>query len=219
MPSTIADFRISIVPSCRRYKGPGELDRARTMRFVAKLFCILRPIHAIEPLGRQPRWHHYRVLVRQQLRRAGGGADARRLLALLGLLWAQPALAQSPNGILQIPAGTWTSGLPSWLNSPPPPPPSPPSAATLTLTVNPQMPSIPENSPIGTVVATLTATWSDGSPFTGALMFGTGYGDDGGTFALSCTQCSRANLLISPAGKGVLGDGGTVQRVTVVATQ
>ena len=99
--------------------------------------------------------------------------------------------------------------------STPPPPPTP----TLTLTFAPQMPSIPASTPLGTVVATVTAAWSDGSAFTGTLMFGAPYGDDGSTFALSCMQCATANIVVDPAGLGVMGDGGTVQNVTVVATQ
>jgi hypothetical protein len=96
---------------------------------------------------------------------------------------------------------------------------TPPVAATLTLTFNPQFPSIPNDTPLGTVVARVTGAWSDGSPFTGTLMFAAPYADDGGTFALSCTQCSLANLVINPIGMGFFGDGGTVHQVTVVATQ
>jgi hypothetical protein len=63
--------------------------------------------------------------------------------------------------------------------------PSPSPSQTLTLTFNPQMPSVQATVPLGTVIATVTAAWSDGSPFTGTLMFGSPYADDGGTFALS----------------------------------
>jgi hypothetical protein len=95
------------------------------------------------------------------------------------------------------------------------PSPSPsPSPPTLTLTFNPQMPSISATVPPGTVVATVTAAWSDGSAFTGTLSFGAPYYDDGGTFALSGN-----NLIVSPLGLGLNGDGGTVQNITVVATQ
>jgi hypothetical protein len=90
---------------------------------------------------------------------------------------------------------------------------------TLTLTFAPQMPSIPASTSLGTVVATVTAAWSDGSAFTGTLMFGAPYRDDGGTFALSCMQCATANIVVNAAGPGVMGDGGTVQNLTVVATQ
>ena len=89
----------------------------------------------------------------------------------------------------------------------------------LTLSFVPQMPSIPADTPLGTTVATVTATWSDGSPFTGTLGFATPYLDDGGTFALSCTACATANLVVNPLGRGVSGDGGSVQQVTVEAVQ
>jgi len=75
-------------------------------------------------------------------------------------------------------------------------------------------PSIPETTPLGTVVAVATAKWSDGSQFTGTISFtGPNY-DDGGTFALSGNK-----LIINPAGLGVKGDGGTVQRVNIIASQ
>jgi hypothetical protein len=32
-------------------------------------------------------------------------------------------------------------------------------------------------------------------------------------------QCATANIVVNPAGPGVMGDGGTVQNVTVVATE
>jgi len=81
------------------------------------------------------------------------------------------------------------------------------------------MPQVLDTAPAGTVVATATAAWSDGSAFTGTLGFGGTYTDDGGTFALSCTSCATANILVSPIGMGLVGDGGTVQNITVVATQ
>jgi hypothetical protein len=94
-------------------------------------------------------------------------------------------------------------------SSPPPPP-----VATLTITVAPQLPSVPETAPLGTFVATVTAAWSDGSPFTGTLSFDSPYYDDGGTFALSGNR-----VIVSPLGKGLMGDGGTVQHVTITAMQ
>jgi len=96
--------------------------------------------------------------------------------------------------------------------SPPPPP-------TLTLTVMPMPPNISSSSPLGTVVASATAAWSNGAPFTGTIGFVSPNENDGGTFALSCTRCTTANLIISPLGMGVSGDGGTVQHVTLEANQ
>ena len=79
------------------------------------------------------------------------------------------------------------------------------------------MPTVQDTLPLGTVVATATAAWSDGSPFTGTLAFGPPYADDGGTFALSCQSCATANIVVT--GLGLVGDGGTVQQITIVATQ
>jgi hypothetical protein len=67
---------------------------------------------------------------------------------------------------------------------------------------------------LGSAVATITATWSDGSPFTGTLSFGAPYSNDNATFAISGN-----NLIINPAGPGVSGDANTTQNVTIVATQ
>jgi hypothetical protein len=89
----------------------------------------------------------------------------------------------------------------------------------LTLKFNPQMPSVQDTVPLGSVIATVTAAWSDGSAFTGTLAFGSPYADDGGTFALSCQSCATANIVVSPTGLGLMGDGGTLQQITVVGTQ
>jgi hypothetical protein len=64
------------------------------------------------------------------------------------------------------------------------------------------------------VVATVTASWSDGSPFTGTLTFGAPYYNDNATFAISGN-----NLIINPAGPGVSAVANTLQNVTIVATQ
>jgi hypothetical protein len=108
--------------------------------------------------------------------------------------------------------GSVTAQATITVTAPPPPP-------TLTLSFSPQMPSIPADTPLGTAIAMVTAAWSDGSVFTGSLMFSAPYADDGGTFALSCMACATANLIVSPTGLGLAGDGGTTQNVTVVATQ
>jgi hypothetical protein len=80
------------------------------------------------------------------------------------------------------------------------------------LTISPPSPVISASAPLGTYVATVTAAWSDGSPFTGTIQFTAPYYDDGGTFALSGHQ-----LIISPLGLGVNGDGGSTQYVSVIA--
>ena len=63
-------------------------------------------------------------------------------------------------------------------------------------------------------MATITAAWSDGSPFTGTLGFAAPYSNDQGTFAISGN-----NLIVNPSGPGVSADANTTQNVTIVATQ
>jgi hypothetical protein len=92
-----------------------------------------------------------------------------------------------------------------------------PTASTpprLTLRFDPPSPSIAPNAPEGIVVATITAAWSDGTPFTGMLDFGAPYYNDGGTFAITGSK-----LIINPAGPGVSSLGGTTRNVTITATQ
>jgi Domain of unknown function (DUF4082) len=91
-----------------------------------------------------------------------------------------------------------------------------PAAPTpyLTLSFNPANPSIASNAPGGTVVASVTARWSDGSPFTGTLSFGSPNSNDNATFAMSGN-----NLVVNSAGPGISADGGTIQHVTIVAMQ
>jgi hypothetical protein len=84
-----------------------------------------------------------------------------------------------------------------------------PITPTLLLSFNPPNPSISTTAPAGTVVTTITAAWSNGSPFTGSIALTS---SDNGTFALS------GNNLIT-TGTGLSADGGTVQNVTVTATQ
>jgi hypothetical protein len=88
---------------------------------------------------------------------------------------------------------------------------TPPS---LILSFDPPDPSVTASAPLGTVVATITASWNDGSPFTGTLSFGPPYNNDGGVFAISGN-----NLIINPAGPGISADASTTQNVTLVATQ
>ncbi len=83
----------------------------------------------------------------------------------------------------------------------------------LTLSFNPPNPSIAASAPLGSVVATITATWSDGGPFTGTLSFGPPYSNDNGVFAISGN-----NLIVNPAGPGISADANTTLNVTVVAT-
>jgi hypothetical protein len=58
-----------------------------------------------------------------------------------------------------------------------------PSTPALTLSFTP-----PSNAPAGTVVATIAAAWSNGTPFTGTLSFTRPYSNDNGAFAISWQQ-------------------------------
>ena len=49
---------------------------------------------------------------------------------------------------------------------------------------DPPNPSIASTTPLGTTVATIVATWSDGQPFTGTLGFGPPNFDAGGAFTI-----------------------------------
>lgn len=91
-----------------------------------------------------------------------------------------------------------------------------PAAVTpyLALSFNPPNPSISASASAATVVATITASWSDGSAFTGTLGFGSPYSNDQGTFVISGNQ-----LIVSSTGPGVSADSGTTQNITITAVQ
>jgi hypothetical protein len=86
-------------------------------------------------------------------------------------------------------------------------------ARQLVISVNPPSLSILPDAPPGTVVATITVAWSDGTSFTGTLGFAPPYSDDGGIFAISGDK-----LIINPAGPGALALSGTTRNVTITAT-
>jgi hypothetical protein len=89
--------------------------------------------------------------------------------------------------------------------------PSAPPPPTLQMSFNPPDPAIASSAPIGTLVTTAVATWSDGSQFTGTYSFGSPYGNDGGLVMLNNGQVVvNGNLS---------GLGNTDQHVTVSATQ
>jgi hypothetical protein len=83
----------------------------------------------------------------------------------------------------------------------------------LLLSFDPPNPSIAASAPLGSVVATITVGWSDGSPFAGTLSFGPPYFNDHGVFAISGN-----NLIVNPSGSGLFADANTTVNVTVVAT-
>jgi hypothetical protein len=84
----------------------------------------------------------------------------------------------------------------------------------LIISFNPPNPTIPANAPPGTVVAIISASWSDGTPFSGTLGFGPPYSNDGGIFAISGDK-----LIVNPEGPGVSALSRTAQKVTITATQ
>ncbi len=86
---------------------------------------------------------------------------------------------------------------------------------TLSITFNPPNPSIPPTAAAGTVVSQIQPTWSDGSQFTGTVAFSSPDFSDGGTFAID----GNLNVIISSTGPGVSGDNGTVQNISITATQ
>ena len=87
------------------------------------------------------------------------------------------------------------------------------SEVSLNLSVNPPLPTIAATAAPGSAIATVTAAWSDGSPFTGTLSFDLPYQNDGGAFALAGNQ-----VVVGPGGIP-LGDLNTTQTVTITATQ
>jgi Domain of unknown function (DUF4082) len=82
----------------------------------------------------------------------------------------------------------------------------------LSLAFEPPNPSIPNTTPNGATVATILPTWSNGQPFTGTISVANS--NPAGVFAISGNS-----LIVSPSGPGVSTAGGTVEQVTIVATQ
>lgn len=84
----------------------------------------------------------------------------------------------------------------------------------LSLSFQPPNPSISNTTPLGATVATIIASWGNAQPFTGTLGFGSPYSNAGNVFAISGNS-----LIINPSGPGVSAAGGTVEQVTITATQ
>jgi hypothetical protein len=89
-----------------------------------------------------------------------------------------------------------------------------PAPPVLSLSFEPPNPTIPSNTPKGTTVATIIASWSNGELFTGTLSFGSPNFDASGVFAISGNS-----LIINPLGPGLNAPGGTIEHVTIDATQ
>jgi hypothetical protein len=88
------------------------------------------------------------------------------------------------------------------------------AAPYLILSFNPPNPSIASSAPLGSVVAAVTASWSDGSPFTGTLSLAPPYSNAQGVFSISGND-----LIVNPTGPGLPSDAKTTLNVTIVATQ
>ena len=88
------------------------------------------------------------------------------------------------------------------------------SAPYLTLALYPANPSVVSSAPLGSYVATISAIWSNGAPFTGTLSFGSPYSNDSNVFSISGNE-----LIINPSGPGVSADRDTLQNITIIATQ
>jgi hypothetical protein len=88
------------------------------------------------------------------------------------------------------------------------------AAPYLSLSFDPPNPKISASAPLGSVVATIAASWSDGCPFAGTLSFGPPYSNNQGVFAISGN-----NLIVNPSGPGLSSNANTTQNVTIVASQ
>jgi hypothetical protein len=80
---------------------------------------------------------------------------------------------------------------------------------TLTISFVPANPTIPDNTPVGSLIAPIVVAVSDGSDFTGSLGFGSN-GSDGGFCAIS------GHDVILGAQPPL---GASVQNCTITATQ
>lgn len=84
---------------------------------------------------------------------------------------------------------------------------------TLSMTISPVgSTTIPDTTPLGTVVATLSATYSDGSTFFGGFEFVSPNFDNGGIYAIKGNT-----LIINPNGPGVGAQGGSINHVSIDA--
>jgi hypothetical protein len=87
-------------------------------------------------------------------------------------------------------------------------------APILSLSFSTLNPSPSSTTSLGAIVATITASGSNGQPFTGRLGFGPQSSNAGGVFAIS-----GSNLIINSSGPGGGGAGGTVEQVFISATR
>ncbi len=78
------------------------------------------------------------------------------------------------------------------------------------ITITPPMPSWPDSTPVGTVIARIGVTLNPPGTFTGTVGFGSPYGNDAGLFAISGSDLVLA--MPPPAGN-------STQWITIMATQ
>ncbi len=78
------------------------------------------------------------------------------------------------------------------------------------ITITPPMPSWPDSTPAGTVIAQIAVTLNPPGTFTGTVTFGSPYGNDGGLFAISGSDIVLATA--PPVGN-------STQWITIMATQ
>ena len=91
--------------------------------------------------------------------------------------------------------------------------PAAPPPPTLSISFNPTNPTInTATAKVGDVVAKVVVTWSNGSPFTGTLSFGSPYFADGGAFSFDGSK----DVILA---QSLVGEEGTIQNITVFATQ
>lgn len=84
---------------------------------------------------------------------------------------------------------------------------------TLSMTITPVGgTTIPDTTPLGTTVATMSATYSDGSIFYGGFEFVSPNFDNGGIYAIRGNE-----LIINPNGPGVGSQGGNINHVSIDA--
>jgi hypothetical protein len=112
------------------------------------------------------------------------------------------ALADTANGQYIVYAGSGGTISVNLSASPPPP--------TLSISANPSSPSVNSTDPSGTLVSTLTAAWSDNTPFAGSYLFAAPNFNDGGLFTINGNTVRTQGSLS--------GVGGTVQNITIGAT-
>ncbi len=78
------------------------------------------------------------------------------------------------------------------------------------------MPNVAPNTPLGTVIAQLNASWDAGPPFNGNFTFVPG-SNPGGVYAIIQAEPGGVGyLVVNPSGPGV-GAGGTITDVSIVA--